>query len=129
MLSFFQVKGKSPVELRKTNLSIISTFADAALDMPVHRYVLILLYLLSLNNKTCTAHVQFFLIQILHHRFRAFLNRLILCLGERDYLWILTLLLLQATGKRKTYLEDDGSNSEKTSKSIKFIEVGTFMIY
>ena len=34
-------KGKSPVELRKTNLGIVSTFADASLDMPIHRYSLV----------------------------------------------------------------------------------------
>ena len=32
------------------------------------------------------------------HRFKTFLARLVKCLGERDYLWILTLLLLKVSG-------------------------------
>ena len=31
------------------------------------------------------------------HRFKTFLARLVKCLGERDYLWILTLLLLKVS--------------------------------
>ena len=31
------------------------------------------------------------------HRFKTFLARLVKCLGERDYLWILTLLLLKGS--------------------------------
>ncbi len=57
-------------KLRKTNLGIVSTFADASLDMPVHR-------------------------------FAEFLRRLILLLGEREYLWIMTLMLLQKKAKNR----------------------------
>lgn len=48
------------------------------------------------------------------HRFKAFLHKLIKCLGEKDYLFVLVLLLLRKTGKKKTSL--DGTKANRVSR-------------
>ena len=112
-------KGKPPLELRKTNLKILSTFADASLDMPIHRYT---------EFKLWQALFRALYLNTSLFRFRTFLNKLVVCLGERDYLWVLALLLMQAVGKKKIYLAEEGGADGKVAKSIKLQQVSEYCI-
>eukprot|EP00095_Tigriopus_kingsejongensis_P008024 maker-scaffold1494_size38455-snap-gene-0.15 protein:Tk08024 transcript:maker-scaffold1494_size38455-snap-gene-0.15-mRNA-1 annotation:"hypothetical protein DAPPUDRAFT_192569" len=57
------------------------------------------------------------------HRFKIFLHKLIKCLGERDYLWIVTLLLLKTIGKKRTLIEGHKTKMMKFNHGEKLQQI------
>lgn len=57
------------------------------------------------------------------HRFKIFLHKLIKCLGESDYLWVVTLLLLKTVGKKRTFIEGQKTKTMKFNQSEKMQQI------
>ncbi|TRY68333.1 hypothetical protein TCAL_03802 [Tigriopus californicus] len=57
------------------------------------------------------------------HRFKIFLHKLIKCLGESDFLWVVTLLLLKTVGKKRTIIEGQKTKTMKFNQSEKLQQI------